>query len=122
MSGFGELEADIMKRLWRRGDTATVRDIFEELRPERRLAYTTVMTVMDTLHRKGWLSRERDGRAWRYQPIATQEEYTARLMREALDGSTDQALAFTHFVEKMTKEESKILGAALRRHDRRRGR
>jgi len=42
-----------------------------------------VMTVMDNLHRKGWLRRERDGRAWRYEPTGSRSGYTAALMNEA---------------------------------------
>ncbi len=44
-----------------------VREMVEDLHNDRALAYTTVMTVMENLHRKGWLRRERDGRAWRYR-------------------------------------------------------
>ena len=86
--GFGELEASIMDRLWNRDPEAgtTVRDIFDELSTERHIAYTTVMSTMDNLHGKGWLSRERDGKAYRYRPTLTREEHSARLMLEALSG------------------------------------
>jgi predicted transcriptional regulator len=50
------LELDIMKAVWRR-PSITVRQVQEEIRPSRNLAYTTVMTIMDRLHRKGCLSR-----------------------------------------------------------------
>ncbi|MCC5582651.1 BlaI/MecI/CopY family transcriptional regulator, partial [Microtetraspora sp. AC03309] len=67
--GFGELEAEIMDRIWNRGPAAvTVREVFDELVEERRIAYTTVMSTMDNLHTKGWLERDRDGRAYRYWP------------------------------------------------------
>jgi len=58
MRRFGELEAVIMDRLWERGRPALVREMVEDLREDRALAYTTVMTVMDNLYRKGWLRRE----------------------------------------------------------------
>src|SRR3954467_13250878 len=61
--GFGDLEAALMDLLWRRGRPATVREAMPELTWHRELAYTTVMTVMDTLYRKGWLTREPDGAA-----------------------------------------------------------
>jgi predicted transcriptional regulator len=118
--GFGELEAVIMDRLWSWGGTATVRDVFDSVHTERNIAYTTVMTVMDNLYHKQWLSRERDGKAWRYQPTATREEYSARLMREALDASPAPDQVFAHFVENMTDEESQTLRAALRRLARKR--
>jgi len=59
----GELERAVMAQLWSADGPLTVRDVHDHL--ERELAYTTVMTVMDNLHRKGQLQRQRDGRAWR---------------------------------------------------------
>ena len=49
----------------------SVRDVLDELRGERTLAYTTVMTVIDNLHRKGWLTRHQEGRAYLYRPAAS---------------------------------------------------
>src|SRR5260370_16910277 len=77
MRRFGELEAVIMDRLWDQGRAMLVREMVEDLRDDRALAYTTVMTVMENLHRKGWLRRERDGRAWRYEPTGSRSSYTA---------------------------------------------
>src|SRR5258706_11069766 len=96
--GFGELEAAVMQRLWDRADPATVRDVLTDLARERELAYTTVLTVMEKLYRKGWLGREPQGRAHLYRPLVSREEYTARLMREALTDSGDRAQALLHFV------------------------
>ena len=59
----GKLEKLIMDRLWSRDHPVAVREVLEDLQRERTLAYTTVMTVMDNLHRKGVLPRETDGRA-----------------------------------------------------------
>jgi predicted transcriptional regulator len=64
--GFGELEAQVMERMWASEAPRTVRDVHTEVTAERPLAYTTVMTVMDKLHRKGWLTREPTGRAYAY--------------------------------------------------------
>src|ERR1700738_1944124 len=66
--GFGELEAVVMDRIWDQDGTTTVREIFDELAAEREIAYTTVMSTMENLHTKGWLARERDGKAYRYWP------------------------------------------------------
>lgn len=119
--GFGELEADIMDRLWNRAADAdtSVREIFDELCAERQIAYTTVMSTMDNLHGKGWLSRTRDGKAYRYRPTLTREEHSARLMREALTGGGRPELVLSHFVEQIAPEESDDLRAALRRLARR---
>jgi predicted transcriptional regulator len=59
----GDLEAAIMELLWDSGASRLVREVVADLGPQRPLAYTTVMTVMDNLYRKGWLRRRRDGRA-----------------------------------------------------------
>ncbi|KLI08125.1 CopY family transcriptional regulator [Mycolicibacterium conceptionense] len=113
--GFGELEAEIMDRIWNRGDAAvTVRDVFDELAEERRIAYTTVMSTMDNLHTKGWLQRDRDGRAYRYWPTLNREQHTAQLMREALDGGGRSDLVLSYFIEQIDPEDSDRLRAALR--------
>lgn len=119
MRGFGELEAVIMDRMWSRGAPATVRQIVDDLREERNPAYTTVMTVMDVLHRKGWLQRERDGRAYLYEPTVTREEYAARLMREALKEGQNTEVVLMHFLEEGTPEEAESLQATLRKLARR---
>lgn len=119
MRGFGDLEAVIMDRLWAWNAPATVRDVLEDLRAEREIAYTTVMTVMDNLHRKGWLTRELDGRAYRYSPADSREKYSAALMQEALMESRDSDSTLVYFLEGMTEEDSEALRRALRRRRRR---
>lgn len=119
MRGFGELESKIMDVLWSRAEPATVREVLGELRRERSIAYTTVMTVLDNLHRKGWLQRALDSRAYRYEPTSTREQYVAELMRDALTSSTDHAASLVHFTERLTEQESVALRKALRRLARR---
>lgn len=117
--GFGELEAVVMGRLWDRvgdtGSTITVREVFEDVRQSREIAYTTVMSTMDNLHRKGWLSRTREGKAFLYWPTLTREQYGARLMRDALDVGGNPDLVLSHFLEQMSEDESASLRGALRR-------
>jgi predicted transcriptional regulator len=113
MRQFGELEAVIMDRLWDWGRPALVRDVVDDLNQERPLAYTTVMTVMENLHRKGWLRRQRDGRAWRYEPTASRSAYTAALMNDALGTSPDRRTALAHFVLQMSPHDVKLLQQAL---------
>lgn len=114
MRGFGELESAVMVRMWAAESSLTVREVLEQLRDERDLAYTTVMTIMDNLHRKGWLTRERDGRAYRYSTVGTREEYTAALMREALSESTDRQATLVHFLDQLDTKESDAVRRALR--------
>src|SRR6266487_760213 len=115
MRRFGELEAVIMDRLWQWGRPVLVREMVEDLRGERPLAYTTVMTVMENLHRKGWLRRERDGRAWRYEPTGSRSGYTAALMTDALGTSVDRRTALAHFVLQMSPHDAALLREALDR-------
>jgi predicted transcriptional regulator len=118
--GFGDLEAAIMDRFWTRGQPATVREIHTELRPQRDLAYNTVLTVVDNLYKKGWLVREQAGRAHVFTPTATREQYSARLMRDALDGGGDARQALLQFVETMSPQQVDLLRAALDEHEGRR--
>jgi predicted transcriptional regulator len=113
MRRFGELEAVIMDRLWEQGRPMLVREMVEALHGQRPLAYTTVMTVMENLHRKGWLRRERDGRAWRYEPTGSRSGYTAALMNDALATSSDRRTALAHFVLEMSPHDAALLREAL---------
>lgn len=118
MRGFGDLEAVIMERLWSQEAALTVRQVVDDLRREREIAYTTVQTVMDNLHRKGWLSREPRGRAYTYRPVASRQEYSARLMREALDAGHDTDLTLMHFLAQVSEDEAAAMRRALRRRPR----
>ena len=111
--GFGDLEAVIMDRLWSSEHAATVREMLDDLAAERRLAYTTVMTVMDNLYRKGWLTRGLDGKAYRYRPVSSREDYSAELMREVLAGSGDEVATLLRFVDRMTDQEATAVRDAL---------
>ncbi|MEV7869047.1 BlaI/MecI/CopY family transcriptional regulator [Streptomyces sp. NPDC088124] len=121
MRQLGELEAEIMHRLWAWGRPATARDVLTDLNKKRPLAYSTVKTVADILYRKGMLRREKEGRAWVYEPTGTRQQYTAALMQDALGGNPDPAGALVSFVEQITPEEADALRAALRTAKRRSG-
>ena len=111
--GFGELEAAIMDRVWSAGRPVLVREIHDMLRPEREPAYNTVLTVVEILYRKGWLARERDGRAYRYQATASREDYTAGLMGEALETSPDRVAALRSFVGRIDPADARQLRRML---------
>ena len=113
MRRFGELEAVIMDRLWEWGRPVLVREVVDDLQDDRAPAYTTVMTVMENLHRKGWLRRERDGRAWRYEPTGSRSGYTAALMSDALATSADHRTALAHFALQMSPHDAALLREAL---------
>jgi predicted transcriptional regulator len=113
--GFGDLEAVVMDRIWCHQGPVTVREIFDELVDDRRIAYTTVMSTMDNLHRKRWLERERIGKAYQYWATMTREQRSARLMRSAFETGGDGDLVLTHFLQQMSPDESAQLAAALER-------
>ena len=113
MRRLGDLEALVMARLWAADEPMTVRAVLEHLQQQRPLAYTTVMTVMDNLHKKDVLQREPDGRAYVYWPARSREEYAADLVEEALDVTEDRAAALLGFVDRMTPKEVAKLRRAL---------
>jgi BlaI family transcriptional regulator, penicillinase repressor len=100
-----ELESEVMDELWARGE-GTVRDVLEALngRGEPKRAYTTILTVMQRLHAKDVLRRERRGRHDAYLPVLTREQYEesrARLqVGELVSEYGDVALA--HFARHMS--------------------
>lgn len=105
MARLGQLEAAVMDRLWARDHPVAVRDVLEELHPDRPLAYTTVMTVLDNLHRKGMVIREKRGRAYLYMPARSRATHTAELMEQALSTTSDRGTALLRFVEQMPAED-----------------
>jgi predicted transcriptional regulator len=111
--GFGDLEAVIMDRVWEHAEPVTVRELHDELSAERVIAYTTVMSTMDNLHRKGWLNRVKEGKAYRYSASASREEYSARLMREALADGGDTEVVLSHFLAQIGGDESEALRSVL---------
>lgn len=105
MKDLGELEAEVMARLWAAPEPASVRDLVELLAQTRKLAYTTVLTVVTHLHEKGWVDREKRGRAFYYRPSRTRAEATSRAMRELLDDSSDVGEVLAHFATTLTPDE-----------------
>jgi len=111
----GDLEERVMRRIWARREPVTVRDVLGDLQQERPVAYTTVMTVMDNLRKKGWLRRQAEGRAYRYAPLVSAEEYGAGLMRQALAASSDRPAVLMHFIGELSADEADALEEAYRR-------
>lgn len=90
-----------MKVIWRNG-SATVRDVYEALREQRRIAYTTVMTTMNVLADKGYLHRALEGRAYRYRPAHPEDAVVKSMVQEFIDRVFDGASRplFQHLVER----------------------
>ncbi len=103
-----------MTRVWQWNRPVTVREVLEDLQQERSIAYTTVMTVMDNLHQKGWVRREAEGRAYRYTAVSTRAAYSAALMNEAWSTSDNPAAALVAFFGMMSAEQREALRNAFR--------
>ena len=110
-------ELAIMKVVWRLG-TATVRDVYEALLETRRIAYTTVMTMMNILEAKGYLKKEKHNRAYRYRPARPERAVVGSMVREfvnrVFDGASRPLLL--HLVEdaKLTAKEREELLRLIR--------
>lgn len=82
-AGLGELEAHVMQIVWQQ-KKATVKDVFIELYPKRRLAYTTIMTVMRRLAEKGVLEQDRSTKTYLYTPKIDQERMAFSIVENVL--------------------------------------
>jgi BlaI family penicillinase repressor len=77
-------ELEIMKLVWQR-ESASVRDIYEALLDKRKIAYTTVMTMMKILETKGYLKKRRQDRAFIYRPAHPKNQVIGGMLREFID-------------------------------------
>lgn len=105
----GQLEADVVAILWSADTPLTPRAVQEAL-PDS--AYTTVLTVLTRLHRKGLVTRVPEGRSFAYQPAETTASFAARRIRELLDQG-DSAAVLNHFVESLDPAEERLLRQIL---------
>lgn len=103
-----------MTRVWKWNRPVTVREVLEDLQQERSIAYTTVMTVLDNLHQKGWVRREAEGRAYRYEAVSTRAAYAAALMNDAWSQSDNPAAALVAFFGMMSPSQREALSDAVR--------
>jgi BlaI family transcriptional regulator, penicillinase repressor len=109
-SELGPLEERILAALWERGN-ATVRELLKDGHQD--LAYTTVMTTLDRLFKKGLLTRDAEGRAFRYAPRLTREELHCEVageaLRQMLDASPASSLPLSYLVEILTEHDAQLL-------------
>lgn len=106
----GDLEADIMKVVWKL-DRVTVREVYEQLRLEKSLAYTTVMTIMGRLAEKGLLAKEPQGNAFVYTPTISEADFAKQVVSEVIDGLLEEFAepAISHMVDKLGLENKEKL-------------
>jgi predicted transcriptional regulator len=106
----GPLEQRMLDTLWARG-SATVRELIEHSCQD--LAYTTVMTTLDRLFKKGLLTRSEEGRAFRYAPQFSREELhreaAGHAFRQLLDASPASSLPLSFLVEILGERDAQLL-------------
>ena len=105
-----------MKLVWARGQ-ASVRDVYEALLEERRIAYTTVMTMLNVLEKKGHLKKKAAGRSFVYRPTRPQRQVIGGMVREFVErvfgGSAEPLLV--HLVEdRLSPQELDSLAKRIR--------
>jgi predicted transcriptional regulator len=111
----GELERAGMDILWDQGGWLTPGEVHQRL-GDPSLAYTTVMTILVRLWRKGRVERHRDGRAYAYHPVVSREQYVAALMEQVLAEARDRSAAFSHFLDAMDPGDRAQLRRLLNRY------
>jgi predicted transcriptional regulator len=108
---FGPLELKVLDALWSRPDSSMVRDLQPVFRG---VAYTTIMTTLDRLFRKGFLTREKVGRAFAYRPKWTRDQLTSNLAGTALtrlmpaDANSIRPL-MSMFVDEVGRRDASLL-------------
>jgi BlaI family penicillinase repressor len=113
-----EQELEIMKIVWER-DRATVRDVYESLLERRKIAYTTVMTMMNILEQKKYLRKSAEDRAYIYRPAKPKKQVIKGMVREFVDrvfnGSAEPLLV--HLIEdrSLTNKELDELARMIRK-------
>lgn len=101
-----ELESEVMEQLWAGGESS-VRSVMDALNAHasKERAYTTYMTIMARLHKKGLLARRREGKTDYYAPAYERDEYMALRAKAEVEGLVDQYgdVALSHFAEQMAR-------------------
>lgn len=106
----GPLETEVMDIIWAQGEV-TVRDVYDELRAGRTIAYTTVMTTMGRLADKGFLGREEDRQAHRYWPLLSKERYARSTVQSVMDWLVGQFQEPTvaYLVDRVDQGDTELL-------------
>lgn len=110
-------ELELMKIVWEKR-RVTVRDVYETVRERRKVAYTTVMTVMRVLQRKGYVKAKREARAFVYWPARPERQVLRSMVREFVDrvfGGSAQPM-LVHLIEdrKLSPEELEEIERLIR--------
>lgn len=116
--GMGELEAQVMSVLWDAERPMTPREVLGALPAGPPIVYSTVMTILRRLWKKGAVRRRRQGRAFAYHPVRNREEQAAERMVALLDAAHDPAAALGHFLAGLDASRRRQLRRLLERRTR----
>ncbi|MGD9518012.1 MAG: BlaI/MecI/CopY family transcriptional regulator [Armatimonadota bacterium] len=108
----GDLEAAVMKVIWQAGEPLPVEAVRQALEDEgHKIAYTTVMTTLARLHKKGLLEREMHGRAYHYWAALTEDEFAHTVAESAINSvlGTFSGPAVAYFVEALSERDPRQL-------------
>jgi predicted transcriptional regulator len=116
-----ELESEVMDEVWRQDRPTTVRAVMKGLneRAKKERAYTTIMTIMARLARKGVLRRELHGKTYTYVPVVSREEYLALRARAEVGALVEEygELALANFAREIAKLDADRLDDLTRLAD-----
>ncbi len=107
----GALEAEVLGVLWDRGRAVTPGEAAEAVGGD--LAYTTIMTILARLWKKGLVERERVGRAYAYRPVLSEADLAAHKMHDTLGRTSDQAAVLSRFVNGLSRQDVRRLRKLL---------
>ena len=107
-----------MKVVWER-DKTTVRDVYEALLERRKVAYTTVMTMMKILEQKKYLKKSQEDRAYLYRPVKPKNQVIQSMVREFLDrvfnGSAEPLLLHLLEDQKLSEKDLREISRMIRK-------
>jgi len=111
----GDLESDVMEVAWARSEVS-VRDVQRRLEAKRPIAYTTVMTTLARLARKGLLSRRKVEGAYLYTPAASRDQLATRVAESVIDGLLDGfgPAAMSRLLDRAQREDPERIEALAR--------
>jgi predicted transcriptional regulator len=114
--GAGELEAAVLSVLWQAGRALSAGEVQQALTGQAgapELSYSTVVTILSRLHAKKALERRRDGRAFRYVPVADEAGLAARRLAAMLDKEPDRHAVLSRFVADLSGSDEQLLRGLL---------
>ena len=108
----GSLESSIMDIIWNKDHEVCIRDVYEELASKRKIAYTTVMTIMVRLADKKMLLKRKEGNTFFFKPAMTKKEFTENFVGNVVDSLLEDFADTTmaHIITKLKKNAMNSIG------------